>query len=62
VSFPPHLLDELARAFARAAIDRLLEERSAREPRQDGSDSGSDSGRGTRRPEDPDVDEGDAES
>jgi hypothetical protein len=36
VSYPPHLFDELARAFARAAVDRLLEESAAREPRQEG--------------------------
>jgi hypothetical protein len=30
------LLDELARAFARAALDRLLEESAAREPRPEG--------------------------
>jgi hypothetical protein len=37
VSFPPHLLDELARLFARAALDQLLEESAAQEPRQDDS-------------------------
>jgi hypothetical protein len=26
VSFPPHLLDELARVFAREALERLLQE------------------------------------
>jgi hypothetical protein len=35
MSFPPHLLDELARVFARVALDRLLKESAAREPRQD---------------------------
>lgn len=35
MSFPPHLLDKLARVFARAALDRLLKEPAAREPRQD---------------------------
>jgi predicted nucleotidyltransferase len=32
VSLPPHLLDELARVFARAALDQLLEESVAQEP------------------------------
>jgi hypothetical protein len=40
VGFPPPLLDELARLFARVALDRFLEESAAREPRQD--DGGSD--------------------
>ena len=41
MSFPPPLLDELARVFARAALDRLLKESAARQPRQesDGGDS-----------------------
>jgi hypothetical protein len=30
VSFPPHLLDELARLFARAALDRFVQESEAR--------------------------------
>jgi hypothetical protein len=34
VSYPPHLLDELARVFAEAALDQLLKERAAREPPQ----------------------------
>jgi hypothetical protein len=36
MSFPAHLLDEVARALARAAPDRLLEESPARGPRQEG--------------------------
>jgi len=32
VSFPPHLLDELARLFARAALDRFVHESEARTP------------------------------
>jgi len=43
MSFPPHLLDELARVFARAALDRLVKESAAREPRQEGA--GDDAGR-----------------
>ncbi len=41
MGYPPHLLDELARVFARVALDRLLRESAAREPRQEhgGSDS-----------------------
>lgn len=39
MSYPPHLLDELARVFARLALDRLLKESAAREPRQE-SESG----------------------
>jgi hypothetical protein len=35
MSYPPHLLDELARVFARVALDRLLQESAAREPRQE---------------------------
>jgi hypothetical protein len=42
VSFPPHLLDELARVFARVALDRLLQESAAREPRQDDTSCESD--------------------
>ena len=37
MAFPPHLLDELARVFARVALDRLLKEASARQPRQEDS-------------------------
>jgi hypothetical protein len=42
MSYPPHLLDELARVLARVALDRLLQESAAREPRQEGErgDSG----------------------
>jgi hypothetical protein len=29
VEFPPHLLDELARVFAQAALDRLLRDATA---------------------------------
>jgi len=35
VGHPPHLLDEIARVFARVALDRLLKESAAREPRQE---------------------------
>lgn len=35
MSYPPHLLDELARAFAEAALDQFLKERAARGPRPD---------------------------
>jgi hypothetical protein len=35
VSFLPDLLDELARVFARVALERLLQESAARGPRQD---------------------------
>lgn len=39
VSFPPHLLDELARVFARVALEHLLEESVARGPRQEPADT-----------------------
>jgi hypothetical protein len=42
VSYPPDLLDELARVFARVALDRLLQESAAREPRPE--DASGDSG------------------
>ena len=58
MSYPPHLLDELARVFARVALDRLLRESAAREPRQDGDDRNGDSGCGLRPPKDHDVDDG----
>jgi hypothetical protein len=35
MSYPPHLLDELARVFAEAALDQLVKERAARGPRPD---------------------------
>jgi hypothetical protein len=35
VSFPPDFLDELARVFARVALEHLLQELSAREARQE---------------------------
>jgi hypothetical protein len=41
MSFPPDLLDELARVFARVALDHLLQELSAREARQDHADGAS---------------------
>jgi len=37
LDYPPHLLDELARVFARVALDRHLKESAAREPRQEGT-------------------------
>jgi hypothetical protein len=42
VSYPPDLLDELARVFARVALERLLQESAAREPRPE--DASGDSG------------------
>ena len=56
MSFPPPLLDKLARVFARVALERLLDEQAARKPRPEGEsgDSGSDS----PPPKDHDVDEG----
>jgi hypothetical protein len=41
VSFSPQLLDALARVFARAAVDRVLEELAARKPRQELEESAS---------------------
>jgi hypothetical protein len=41
VSFPPDLLDELARVFARVALEHLLQELSAREARQEHADGNS---------------------
>ena len=58
MSYPPHLLDELARIFARAALDRLLKESAAREPRQEGGDS--DSERALPPLKDDNVADGDA--
>jgi hypothetical protein len=58
VDYPPHLLDELARVFARVALDRLLKESAAREPRQDAC--GSDSERAVPPIKDRDVADGDA--
>jgi hypothetical protein len=56
VSFPPNLLDELARVFARVALDRLFEQSAAREPRQD--DARSESDCDSRLPTDNGVDDG----
>jgi hypothetical protein len=56
MSFPPSLLDELARVFARVALERLLEEQAARKPRQEGESS--DSGCDSPPPKDHGVDEG----
>jgi hypothetical protein len=58
MSYPPNLLDELARVFARVALDRLLRESAAREPRQDGDDRNGDSGCGPLPLKDHDVDDG----
>ena len=55
MNFPPHLLDELARVFARVALDRLFNESEAREPRQD--DRSGDSECDSRLPTDHDVDD-----
>jgi len=57
VSFPLHLIDELARVFARVALDRLLKESAAREPRQD--DTSCESEYDSRGPRDDDVDDRD---
>jgi hypothetical protein len=35
VDYPPDLLDELARVFARVALDRLLEEAAVKEVHQE---------------------------
>jgi hypothetical protein len=56
VSFPPHLLDELARVFARVALDRLLQQSPAREPRQD--DRSRESEYDSRLSRNDDVDDG----
>jgi hypothetical protein len=40
VAYPPDLLDELARVFARVALDKLLEESAAEEARQEKATSG----------------------
>jgi hypothetical protein len=58
VSFPPDLLDELARVFARVALDRLFEQSAAREPRQD--DASCESDCDSRLPTDNGVDDGEA--
>jgi hypothetical protein len=39
VDYPPDLLDELARVFARVALDELLEELAAEARRQEGAGS-----------------------
>lgn len=59
MSFPPYLLDELARVFARIALDRLLKQSAAREPRPEGErrESEYDLKLSTDRP----VDDGDVE-
>jgi hypothetical protein len=56
VSYPPHLLDELARVFARVALDRLLNESAAREPRPE---NGSDAERARPLPNESGVADGD---
>jgi hypothetical protein len=56
VSFPPDLLDELARVFARVALDRLFEQSAAREPRRD--DTSCESDCDSRLPRDNGVDDG----
>jgi hypothetical protein len=38
VDYPPDLLDELARVFARVALERLLEELAAERRRANGED------------------------
>ncbi len=55
MSFPPDLLDELARVFARVALDRLFEQSAEREPRQD--DASGESDCGSRVPTDNGVDD-----
>jgi len=57
MSYPPHLLDELARVFARVALDRLLRESAAREPRQNGDGRSGNSGCRPLPPMDHDVDD-----
>jgi hypothetical protein len=57
VSFPPKLLDELARVFARVALDRFLKESAASEPRQEGERGESECD--SQLPTDRDVDNGD---
>jgi hypothetical protein len=59
VSFPPHLLDELARVFARVALDRLFKQVEAREPRQEGESGESEYD--SRLPTDHSVDDRDVE-
>jgi hypothetical protein len=56
MSFPPHLLDTLARVFARVALERLLEEQTARNPRQE--EESDDSGCDSPPPKNHEVDEG----
>jgi len=55
MSYPPHLLDELARVFARVALDRLLKESAAREPRPENT---GDSERAPSPPKEPGVADG----
>lgn len=50
MSFPPHLLDELARVFARVALERLLQESAAREPRHEDTGVDSDEGQSSESP------------
>ena len=59
MSFPPQLLDELARVFARVALDRMFKQSAAREPRPEG-DSG-ESEYDLQLPTDHLVDDGDVE-
>jgi hypothetical protein len=59
VSFPPHLLDELARVFARVALDRLLKQSVARKPRPEGESGESEYD--LQLPTDHPVDDGDVE-
>jgi hypothetical protein len=56
VSFPSDLLDDLARVFARVALDRLLEQSAARQPRQ--GDTSCESDCDSRLPRENGVDEG----
>ena len=58
MGYPPHLLDELARVFARVALDRLLKESAVREPRQE--DGGGDLEPALPPINDRDVADGDA--
>jgi hypothetical protein len=50
VGYPPHLLDELARVFARVALTRLLKESAARGPRQEHAE-GASAPKATLRPD-----------
>jgi len=57
VSFPPHLLDELARLFARAALDRFVQESEAPSPQpKDNASTKPESQSDSDRPGNRDID------